>query len=458
MDYDLLILGSGSAAFAAGIEARSLGASVALVERAVLGGTCVNVGCVPSKTLLAAAERAALAREQRFAGVTTSVQPVDLAALIAEKNELVSMLRQTKYADVAELHGIEIIHGDARFVDDTSVQVTGRAITARHVLIATGAEPAVPDMPGLDTIDFLTSTTAMELDELPERLVVVGAGFVGVEQAQLFARLGSRRVTLVGPLVPSAEPELVAQLDTALGQEGITRCVSKAVDIATTADGTTVTCDDGSTATGDRILIATGRRPRTGDLDLDRAGVEVDDGGHIKIDTAQRTSNPNIWAAGDVATGPQFVYVAATSGKIAARNALNGSTDSVDYTGLPHVVFSSPQLAWSGLTEAEAVSRGHDVASRILSLDHVPRALANRDTRGAIKLVADAHTNQLLGAHVLADHGGELLLAATIAIKAGWTVEQLAATWAPYLTMNEGLKLAAQSFTSNVTELSCCAS
>ncbi len=457
MDYDLLILGSGSAAFAAGIEARSLGASVALVEREVLGGTCVNVGCVPSKTLLAAAERAALAREQRFAGVTTSVESVDLAALIAEKNELVTALRQTKYADVAELHGIEILHGDARFVDETTVQVTGRAITARHVLIATGAEPAVPNLPGLDTIDYLTSTTAMELEELPDRLVVVGAGFVGVEQAQLFARLGSR-VTLVGPLVPSAEPELVAQLDAAFGQEGITRRDSKAVDIMTTHDGTTVSCDDGTTVTCDRILIATGRRPRTGDLALDRAGVEVDDGGHIKIDTAQRTSNPNIWAAGDVATGPQFVYVAATSGKIAARNALSGGSESVDFTGLPRVVFSSPQLAWSGLTEAEARSRGRDVDSRTLSLDHVPRALVSRDTRGAIKLVADAHTHQLLGAHVLADHGGELLLAATIAIKAGWTVEQLGATWAPYLTMNEGLKLAAQSFTSNVTELSCCAS
>ena len=456
MGYDLLILGSGSAAFAAGIEARSLGASVALVERAVLGGTCVNVGCVPSKTLLAAAERAAHARDQRFAGVTTSVEPVDLAALIAEKNELVGTLRQTKYADVAEVHGIEILHGDARFADETTVQVAGRAITARHVLIATGAEPAVPNLPGLDTTDYLTSTTAMELDELPDRLVVVGAGFVGVEQAQLFAHLGSR-VTLVGPLVSSAEPELVGELDAVLRAEGITRCGSKAVRIETNADGTTVTCDDGTTATGDRILVATGRRPRTGDLALDRAGVEVDDGGHIKIDMAQRSSNPNIWAAGDVATGPQFVYVAATSAKIAARNALSGSTDSVDFTGLPHVLFSSPQLAWSGLTEAEARGRGHDVDSRTLSLHHVPRALANRDTRGAIKLVADAHTHQLLGAHVLADHGGELLLAATIAIKAGWTVEQLGATWAPYLTMNEGLKLAAQSFTSTMTELSCCA-
>ena len=457
MDYDLLVLGSGSAAFAAGIEARSLGASVALVEREVLGGTCVNVGCVPSKTLLAAAEVAATARDSRFAGVRTTVESIDLQQLIAQKNQLVASLRQAKYADVAQSHGIEILRGDARFIDANRVLIGEHAVTASSILIATGAGPAIPSIPGLDAIDYLTSTTAMELKVLPERLVVIGAGFVGVEQAQLFARLGSQ-VTLIGPLLPSAEPELVAKLEAALIDEGIVRCGSKAVRVDKQTGGIAVTCDDGSIATGDRILGATGRQARTAALDLDRAGVEVDERGHVKIDNHQQTTNPNVWAAGDVAAGLQFVYVAATSGKIAARNALTGSGDSVDFTGLPHVAFTSPQLAWSGRTETEAKRSGHDVETRILPLDYVPRAIANRDTRGAIKLVADATTHRLLGAHVLADHGGELLLPATIAIQAGWTVERLAATWAPYLTMSEGLKLAAQSFTTNVEELSCCAS
>lgn len=456
MDYDLLVIGSGSAAFAAGIGARTLGASVALVERETLGGTCVNVGCVPSKALLAAAEVSSRAGHHPFDGLATSAGSVDLGALVAQKDSLVAELRQHKYADVATAHGIDILRGRARFTGEKSVMVDERELTVHAIIIATGAEPTVPDVPGLADIDYLTSTTAMALDELPPRLAVIGAGFVGAEQAQLFAQLGSR-VSLIGPLLSAAEPELATILGATMTEDGITRCGTKAVRVEHGPDGIVVTCDDGSTVVADRILVATGRTPRTADLYLDRAGIEVDEHGHIKIDAAQRTTNLNVWAAGDVTTSPQFVYVAATSGRLAARNALTGSQEHVDYTGLPHVAFTSPQLAWSGLTEAEARQAGYTVETRTLPLDQVARAIVNRDTRGAIKLIADAATRRLLGAHVLADHGGELLFAATIAIKAGWTVEQLATTWAPYLTMNEGLKLAAQSFTANVQEMSCCA-
>lgn len=456
MDYDLLVIGSGSAAFAAGIEARSLGAPVALIERGTLGGTCVNVGCVPSKTLLAAAAINANAHHHAFRGLTTAAGPVDLGALVDQKNELVAGLRQAKYEDVARSHGIEILRGSARFVNDTSLRLGDRELSARAVLVASGAEPAIPTIPGLDEIDFLTSTSAMELRSLPQRLIVIGAGFVGVEQAQLFARLGSQ-VSLIGPLLPNAEVELTERLELSLVTSGILRCGRKAVRIDRADAGIVVTCEDGSTATGDQVLVATGRRPRTKGLGLDTVGVDVDHSGRIRIDATQRTSNPRIWAAGDVATGPQFVYVAATAGRVAARNAVTGGCDEVDYTGLPHVAFTTPQLAWSGLTEQQAREQGHVVETRLLELDQVPRAIANRNTTGAIKLVVGAADHRLLGAHVLADHGGELLYAATIAIKAGWTVEQLASTWAPYLTMNEGLKLAAQSFATDVKEMSCCA-
>lgn len=457
MDYDLLVIGSGSAAFAAGIEARSLGASVAVIENSTIGGTCVNVGCVPSKTLLAAAGIAAQSRHNNFKGLAISSGPIDLDALITQKDELVSHLRQSKYEDVAKSHGFEIIKGKARFVDQQRVMVGNNAIFAKSIIVATGAEPAVPKIRGLDSIEYLTSTSAMELRTLPKRLIVIGAGFVGVEQAQLFSQLGST-VTLCGRLLPSAEGELTAILDQVLKDDGVNRCTSKVVSIERTSEGIVVHCEDGSSAVGDQVLVATGRRSRVHDLNVDEGGIALDERGRIKVDATLRTSNPRVWAAGDVVPGPQFVYVAARSGRIAAQNAITGSSKEVDMTGLPHIAFTTPQLAWSGMTEKVALDSGLAVEVRTLSLDQVPRAIANRETRGAIKLVADAQTHRLLGAHVLADHGGELLFAATLAIKANLTIEDLASTWALYLTMNEGLKLAAQSFSTNVAELSCCAS
>ncbi len=428
MEYDLLIIGSGSAASAAGIEARSLGASVALIERPNVGGTCVNVGCVPSKTLLAAAEIAARSRHHPIYGLATSSGPIYPGTLIAQKDELVSRLRQAKYVDVATSHDFEIIRGEAHFKNDHSLMVGDREISAQAILIASGAESEIPKILGLDQIDYLTSTTAMELQTLPERLIVIGAGFVGVEQAQLFAHLGSR-VTLVGRLLPTAEPELTSLLDKALVDDGIIRCDSKAVAIEHTAKGIVLRCADGSTWVGDQVLVATGLRGNVRGLDVDKAGIDLDERGQVVTDANQRTSNPNVWAAGGVVAGPQYVYVAGDAGRIAARNAITGNKDAIDFTGLPHVVFSTPQLAWSGLTEADARHAGFDVDVRTLDLDQVPRAPANRETRGAIKLVADAKTHRLLGVHVIADHGGELLYAATIAIKAGLSVEDLAATW-----------------------------
>jgi mercuric reductase len=457
MEYALVVIGSGSAAFAAGIEARSQGATVALVEAGVLGGTCVNVGCVPSKTLLVGAEIAQRARKHPFDGIQTSAGPSDLGALVAQKDKLVAGLRRAKYADVAAKHGIEILQGIASFTDGSTVRVGDRIVRARDaVVVATGAAPAIPDLPGLEQVDYLTSTTAMALDALPSSLVVIGAGFVGVEQAQLFAHLGSR-VALIGPLMRAAEPELTSLLDRALVDQGVQRCGTKAMRIERTPSGIRVDCEDGTTAEGSQLLIATGRSPRTADLGLDLAQVALDRNGAIVVDSAQRSSNPKVFAAGDVAGNPQFVYVAAAQGRIAARNALNGSNEELDYTGLPHVAFTTPQLAWAGLTEPEATAAGFQADTRILPLDLVPRAIVNRVTEGAIKLVAETATGRLLGVHVLAEQGGELMLSATIALKAGWTVEQLATTWAPYLTMNEGLKLAAQSFTSSVATLSCCA-
>lgn len=451
---DLVVVGSGGAAMAAAIAARQRGANVVLVERGVLGGTCVNVGCVPSKTLLAAAGIRHTALGGRFAGVDASAGPVDLAALVGQKDELVAALRHEKYAAVAEAHGFEVRPGDARFVDAHTLHVDGAPLPADAYLLATGAEPAVPDLAGLDGVDYLTSTTAMELTELPESLVVVGGGFVGLEQAQMFAHLGTK-VTVVGRLAPHAEPELAARLQAVFADDGIDVVADKAAAVHSHGGRVAVTTVGGATVDGERLLVATGRTPRTADLDLQAAGVKTDEGGFIVVDEAQRTANPAVFAAGDVTGAPQHVYVAAAAGRVAAANALGGD-ERVDYTGMPSVVFTRPQLASVGLTEADAHAQGHQTQSRLLDLADVPRAVVEHDTRGAVKVVAEVESGRVLGVHALADGAGEMMLAATYAIEAGFTVDQLAEFWAPYLTIAESLRLAAGLFRDRMPT-SCCA-
>ncbi|MDP9444205.1 MAG: FAD-dependent oxidoreductase [Actinomycetota bacterium] len=466
---------------AAGIAARQAGATVVLIERGPLGGTCVNVGCVPSKNLLAAAGARHSALTNPFPGVSTSADGVDMAALVTQKDELIERLKQHKYADVADAWGFPVLKGEATFTDPTTLAVNGEPLRAGGYVIATGSQPAITGIEGLEGIEYLTSTTAMELTEVPQSLVVIGGGYVGMEQAQLFAHLGAQ-VTVVGRLAPQAEPELQAVLSAVFVDDGITVVPDRAARVEHTAEGlVAVTTTGGRQVTGQRVLVATGRRSDTTALNLAAAGVELDAHGFIAIDAHQATTNPRVYAAGDVAGTPQYVYVAAASGRVAATNALsqtaadscadacstpsNGSDKdtgagaapaSVDYTGLPAVVFTRPQLASAGLTEAEALGQGYACVCRTLSLEDVPRALVNHDTRGAVKVIADASTGRVLGVHAAADGAGEIMLAATYAIKAGMTVDDLADTWAPYLTMAESLRIAAGLFRIELPT-SCCA-
>jgi mercuric reductase len=285
---------------------------------------------------------------------------------------------------LAESYGFEIIRGKARFESPHVLKVEDRSINARFYIIATGANPAVPQLPGLVESGYLTSTTAMELLEIPERLITIGGGFVGLEQSQLFARLGSR-VTIIGRLTPRAEPELASRLHQIMVEEGVTVISGRATSVQQLGETKAVQTDVGTTVEGDAILVATGRTARIDGLDLEDAGVEVDGRGFIKVDDSLRTTNSKILAVGDVSGGPQFVYVAGAEGHLAAHNALTNSFDSVDYTGLPEVTFSDPQLASAGLTEAQALAKGYDCDCRLLGFDNVPRGLVSHDTRGAIK-------------------------------------------------------------------------
>ena len=461
--YDLAVIGAGSAGFSAAITGAEQGAKVALIGDGTLGGTCVNVGCVPSKTLIRAAESLHQAgAAARFAGMRAEGRLTDWAALVAQKDELVAGLRQAKYVDLLPAYnGIAYTQGPARLSDD-GVVVNGSLIKPPKVIIATGARPAVPSIPGVETVEYLTSTSALDLKALPKSLLVVGGGFVGAELAQLFARAGVA-VTVVcrNRLLPGGEPEISEALSRYFREEGITLEYGVAYEFCRrTETGIELSVrqnDRRRTLAAEKVLIATGRSPNVEQLGLAEAGIQQGKGGAIEVDDRMRTSRRGTYAAGDVTGRDQFVYMAAYGAKLAATNALNGDTLIYDSGAMPEVVFTDPQVATVGLTETQAKAAGHKVAKSVLSLDNLPRALASRDTRGLIKLVADAKSRKLLGAHVLAPEGGDSIQTAAIAIKAGMTVEQVAETIFPYLTTVEGLKLAALAFSKDVTKLSCCA-
>jgi mercury(II) reductase len=381
---------------------------------------------------------------------------------VRQKDDLVAGLRRSKYADLLPTYNtISYIEGRAQLADK-GIAVDGKLIATSRIVIATGARPAVPAISGIDDIDYLTSTTALSLEALPKSLLVIGGGYIGAELAQMFARMGVA-VTIVcrSRILPTSEPEIAEALSGYLRDEGITlKCgvayrriekTDRGVSLVVTREGRN------ETLAAERLLLAAGRAPNVEDLDLEAAGVAQEPNGAIKVDDRLRTTRPSTYAAGDVTGRDQFVYMAAYGAKLAATNALNGDSLRYDDTAMPAVVFTDPQVASVGLTEAAARGAGYETRVSLLPLTAVPRALAARDTRGLIKLVAEAKGGKLLGAHILAPEGADSIQTAALAIKHGMTVRELSATIFPYLTTVEGLKLAAQTFERDVAKLSCCA-
>jgi mercuric reductase len=467
----LVIIGGGSAAFSAALKANELGAGVTLINDGLpIGGTCVNVGCVPSKTLIRAAESHHRASHQAFHGIESSSKVGSFKAIIAQKRALVRELRQAKYIDVvSDLPDIRIVEGRAGLVDGKTVEVDGEPIAADRILIATGASTFVPPIPGLEETGYLTNETAFELEELPESLIVIGGRYIALECAQMFARLGSRVTVLQrsSRILPTEADDLTDALTGYLEQEGIE--IVTGVSITRVADGgmgTRVEAvidgaeGDGAEKTFEaaQVLLATGRRPNTSRLGLEELGIERDPGGFLTVDETLRTSGEGIYGAGDVIGEPMFVYTAAYEGALAAENAITGSSRDRDYAGLPWVIFTDPQVAGVGLDEEQASEKGIDADVATLPLSHVPRAIAARDVRGFIKLIRDRGTDRLIGARILAPEGSELLMEISLAIRHGITANELASAFHPYLTLSEGVKLAAITFGKDVSKLSCCAS
>ncbi len=460
----IAVIGSGGAAMAAALKAADNGAQVTLIERGVIGGTCVNIGCVPSKIFIRAAHVAHLRRESPFdAGITAGHPVIDRDRLLAQQQGRVDELRHAKYEDIlAGNPAITVLKGEARFKDGHTLVVrltdaAEREISFDRCLIATGASPTIPPIAGLKDTPYWTSTEALVSPAIPKRLAVIGSSVVAVELAQAYARLGSQ-VTLLArhTLLFREDPAIGAALTAAFRAEGIKVLEQTQASAVSYANGEFVLATNRGELRADKLLVAIGRSPNTRAMGLEHAGVKLGPQGAIAIDDHLRTRAPNIYAAGDCTDQPQFVYIAAAGGTRAAIN-MTGGEAALDLTTMPAVVFTDPQVATVGLTEAEAKRKGIATDSRTLTLDNVPRALANFDTRGFIKVVAEAQSGRLLGVQAVADQAGELIQTAALAIRAGMSVDDLAGQLFPYLTMVEGLKLCAQTFSKDLKQLSCCA-
>ncbi len=468
--YDLIIIGGGSGAFSAAIKAESLGLKTLMVNGGLdFGGTCVNVGCVPSKNLIRAAEAAYHATHSNFASIKPKGVDIDFKQLIQDKKKLVATLQQKKYMDVVnDFQNLTMLEGWAEFVDEKTIVVNGEdKYTALKFIIATGATTNIPEIAGLDEVGYLTNVSLFDLEEQPESITVMGAGYIGLEIAIAYNRLGTkvRVIEFTDRPLRSQTPDISEELVTQMEKENIEVLPNfRAVKFEKEGTNTIIhcKCPDGSmtkiTEPG-KVVVATGTRPNTSKLGVQNIGLQLTEKGHVQVNEKMETNLPNIFAAGDVANTPPFVYTAATEGNTAVDSAFAAANGSkVDYSSLPWVVFTDPQIAGAGLDEAQAAAQGIPFEVSKLGLENVPRAIAANDTRGFIKLIRNTETDKLIGARVVAPEGGELIQQLSMAIKFGITVKELAEGFYPYLTLGEGIKLAAITFGKDVSKLSCCAS
>lgn len=438
--WDLVVVGGGTAGLTAAVGAASLGASVLLVERDRTGGDCLWTGCVPSKALLAVAERAHTARGSAHLGVEATDVRVDLRAAMAHVRDAIATIEPHDSPARLASEGVVVRHGHARFVAGDTIEIDGRRERFFRAMIATGSRPLVPDLPGLRASGPLTSETVWDLEELPPRLVVVGGGPVGCELGQAFARLGSS-VTIVeleDGLCPREEPEARRVLAERLRAEGVdVRTGTRAVAVE---DGTLrVEGPAGPSELGyDRLLVALGRAPRTADLGLELADVAVDERGAVEVDARMRTTNPRILAGGDVTMRLPFTHVAAAHGATVVQNALFGMRATVDHERIPWVTFTSPEVARTGLTAAEARARHTDPVIRTVAHAEVDRAVAAGDTRGFAMLVGDRR-GRLVGATVVGPRAGEVIGEVTAWMATGAKISRIVRTTHAYPTWNADL-------------------
>lgn len=462
--FDLIILGGGAAAFAAATVAAELGAEMAMVNEGLpLGGTCVNVGCVPTKHLLEVSHHYYYANHSRFKAIEADGPLLDLRTAIAEKDELIAALRQQNYRDVlGSMESVTLYEGRGRFISPGEVEVNSRVLEGEKLIIATGSSPQIIPFRGLEWVGYLTNREALGLKTKPKSLIVIGAGPLGMEFSQMFAHFGTQVTVLThgSRILSREEPEVSAELRRSLEEEGIVIHTDAKVEelreqeelkvVEATIDG------EKQVLKAEQLLVATGVVPNISNLGLEQARIEVGPKGEILVDQQLRTSAKNIWAAGDVTGPPHLETVAAKEGHVAAENALKDGGKTIDYHVIPHAVFTSPQVASVGMTEEEFSKKYQVCACRVVRMEHVPKAKAIKETRGLIKMVIDPQTTEIVGVHIVAPLAAELIHEAVLAVKNRMTIDELIDTVHVFPTLSEGIKLAAQAFRRDITKMSCC--
>lgn len=463
--FDLIIIGGGAGAFAAAIKANELKAKTAIINSGLpLGGTCVNVGCVPSKALLWAGEVMHHAENHGIPGIEFERKDFDFKTVVQDELTLVEKLRTEKYEKVLKhLEHVTFIDGKAKFTSPSEVEVNGEALSAEKFIIATGSKATAPPIKGIEETGYITYIEALKLEQQPKDLIVIGAGAVGLEFAQMYARFGTK-VTILqrGPVIfPPGEKELTDHLITLLAKDNVDVITNAEVSRAQSENGKKIVeyVVDGEqhSVSADEILMATGKKPNTGDLGLDKAGVEVSDRSAIKVSPTFETSQKNISAVGDVTDLPlRLETTAGREGSLAAENALSDTMNSIEYNTVPYTVFTDPQYASVGMTEDQQMKKMGTCACRTVSFADIPKAILTRRTEGMIKMSIHPETKVIMGVHILAPNAGDLIAQAMVLVKNKNTIDDVTGSMPVFPTMSEAIKIVAMSYTHDLSTLSCC--
>jgi mercuric reductase len=475
--YDLIIIGGGAAAFSAALKAETYDIKIAMIEHGIVGGTCINVGCVPSKNLLGAGEVLYHLNNPSYSSISPCYEyNFDFSKTIRQKDTLVRYLRKQKYYDVlSSLENVELIEGDASFLSANSIKIKNnnnndfRVVEAKKFIVATGSSTYVPQIKGIENIDYLTNNEALSLDKKPSSMIVIGGRALGLEFAQMYSRFGTK-VTLLqrsDRIIPEYEPEVSSALAQYLSEEGIDILTNVKIKELYQKNDTKFVRISGRNVNvkteileAEELLLATGRKPNTKNLHLENAGVRIrPNDGAIIINSEMLSSAPHIWAGGDVVGGPMLETLAAKGGATAAENALTESHKKIDFLSIPSAIFTSPQVASVGLTEREAMERYGVCDCRILDMSEVPKALIVNKTKGLIKMVVSPNNNnnRIAGVHILSDMAADIIQEGVMAVKYGLTTDDIIDTVHVFPTMTEATKLVATAFKQDVSKLTCCA-